>query len=259
MLELPIERLLYPDRTRNLGMAVKAIDTLLAIKVMNVIDGLTPTDRQVGVALIEHYNRRTGQCDPSNRRIAELLRISSRTVIRSTKRLESAALFLKVRHGGYGNRNSYTPNWQRFAESHVAWSRRLSGSSASRLTSVSPPSGQSCHTGGDSGGLQTCNLNLQNQPQIVDPTKIKRAPVVVAIGKEQFRKGISSSVAAQTAAERRWSDALLQQFRTRPLAYASVVDAITPEIQVAATNAELHRPGSGIGFILNALSFGDGQ
>jgi hypothetical protein len=235
-------------------MAVKAIDTLLAIKVMNVIDGLTPTDRQVGVTLLEHYNRRTGQCDPSNSRIAELLRISTRTVIRSTKRLASATLFLKVRHGGYGNRNSYTPNWPRFADSHAAWVRKLSGSRRSRPTGVSSASGLSCHTGGDSSGIQTCNQNLKNQPQLVDPTKIKRAPVVTAAGKEQFRKGISSSVAAQTAAERRWSDALLQQFRTTPHTYASVVDAITPDIQVAATNAELRRPGSGIGFVLNALS-----
>jgi DNA-binding MarR family transcriptional regulator len=240
-------------------MAIKAIDTLLAIKVMNVIDGLTPTDRQVGVALLEHYNRRTGQCDPSNSRIAELLRVSSRTVIRATKRLEDAALFIKVRHGGYGNRNSYTPNWQRFADSHSAWVRKLSRLSESRLTGVSPASGQSCHTGSDSSGIQTCNQNLQNQPQLFDPTKIERSTIVAAIGKEQFRKGISSSVAAQTAAERRWSDALLRQFRTTPLAYASVVDAITPEIQVAATNAELHRPGSGIGFILNALSIGADQ
>jgi hypothetical protein len=240
-------------------MAVNAIDTLLAIKVMNVIDGLTPTDRQVGVTLLEHYNRRTGQCDPSNGRIAELWRISTRTVIRSTKRLASAGLFFKVRHGGHGNRNSYTPNWQCFADSHAAWARKLSRSNESRLTRVSPASRQSCHSGGDSSGIQTCNKNLQNQPELVDPTKIKRVPVVVVIAKEQFRKGVSSSVAAQTAAERRWSDALLQQFRMTPHAYASVVDAITPDIQVAATNAELHRPGSGVGFILNALGIGEDQ
>ena len=240
-------------------MAVKAIDTLLAIKVMNVIDGLTPTDRQVGVALLEHYNRRTGQCDPSNSRIAELLRISSRTVIRSTKRLESAALFLKVRHGGHGNRNSYSPNWQRFADSHAAWVRKFSRSSESRLAGVSPLSGRPCHISGDSGGVQTCNQNLQNQPQSGSQQKVQQAEFVGRAGRRQFEYGISSSQAAQTAAERRWSDALLHRFGTTPVAYADAVEAITPEIRAAATDTELRKPGTGIRFILHALGIEVGR
>src|SRR4051812_48497456 len=97
-------------------MAVKGLDTLLAIKVINLVPDLRPSDRRVGVALIEHYNRRTGRCDPGLERIATLLSISTRTVIRSTERLHVMGLFHKVRHGGWSNRNSYKPNWVRFAE-----------------------------------------------------------------------------------------------------------------------------------------------
>lgn len=237
-------------------MAVRAIDTLLAIKVMNVINGLTATDRQIGVALLEHFNRRTGQCDPSNGRIAALLQISPRTVIRSTKRLERAGFFLKIRHGGHGNRNSYTPNWAQFAAAHESWNQKFSNSRNHRRTNVSPGSRQSSHIDGDSSGIQTSWNNLKNQPQLAGSKEIGPAPCVAGRASKLFKEGTSSSVAARTAAERRWSDALLQRFRTAPITYGEVVDAITPEIRTAATDAELRRAGSGIGYILAALNIG---
>jgi len=67
----------------------------------------------------------------------------------------------------------------------------------------------------------------------------------------------SSSIAAQTAAERRWSDDLLRQFRTTPITYGEVIDAITPEIRLAAIEAESRKPGSGIGYILSTLKMED--
>jgi hypothetical protein len=39
-----------------------------------------------------------------------------------------------------------------------------------------------------------------------------------------------------------------------PAAYADAVEAITPEIRAAATDTELRKPGTGIRFVLNALS-----
>jgi biotin operon repressor len=106
-------------------MAIRPIDTLLAIKVINLMPGLRQSDRQVGVTLIEHFNRRTGRCDPGIKRIASLLGYCERTVIRSIQRLEAAGLFLKTRHGGYSNRNRYEPNWPRFAEHEAAWKTKL--------------------------------------------------------------------------------------------------------------------------------------
>jgi hypothetical protein len=40
------------------------LDILIAHKAINLIDGLTGTDRRVGGAILAHYNLRTSQCDP---------------------------------------------------------------------------------------------------------------------------------------------------------------------------------------------------
>ena len=62
-------------------MAIRPIETLLALKAMNVAPDLRANDRRVGAALIEHFNRRTGQCDPSLERLACLLEISTHTIM----------------------------------------------------------------------------------------------------------------------------------------------------------------------------------
>jgi hypothetical protein len=102
-------------------MNVRPLDTLLAIKAIGLEEGLKPSDRRVGVLLLEHYNRRTGRCDPSMQRMGSLLGLSVRTIIRSTQRLEKAGLFRKTRHGGNFNNNFYEPMWARFADLHAAW------------------------------------------------------------------------------------------------------------------------------------------
>jgi hypothetical protein len=93
--------------------------------VINLMPGLRQSDRRLAVALIEHFNRKTGRCDPGIDRLANLLGYCERTVIRATQKPEKAGLFRKVRHGGYSNRNKYEPNWSRFAELETAWRAKL--------------------------------------------------------------------------------------------------------------------------------------
>ena len=119
-------------------MPVKPLDTLLAIKIINVMPGLRLSDCRVGALLIEHYNRESGRCDPGIERMSALLGLSTRTVMRAIKRLEAAGLFKKVRHGGYSHRNSYVPNWSRFAGLLDAWNERLKLAANSRGTKLSP-------------------------------------------------------------------------------------------------------------------------
>lgn len=142
---------------------IKSIDTLLAIKAINLAPGLVPSDRVVGVALIEHYNRRSGRCDPGMERLAGLLGLCTRTVLRATKRLVRAGLFKKVSHGGYFNRNSYEPNWQRLAELEAAWRKKMAKRSRSCASGESPAAGSWRHGPGDSAVAQTCSTNLHNR------------------------------------------------------------------------------------------------
>lgn len=122
---------------------------LRRIKVELRVAALRPSDRLVGVTLIEHFNRRTGRCDPSLERLSKLLGLSIRTVIRATQRLQRAGLFRKTRHGGYSNRNSYEPDWRRLEGLDAAWGQKLREHSAHRRTSMSPDPGQHCHAATD--------------------------------------------------------------------------------------------------------------
>jgi hypothetical protein len=66
-------------------------------------------------------------------------------------------------------------------------------------------------------------------------------------------KGSQVSIAAHTSAERRWNDELLRRYSATPSIYAEIIDATTPDLQRAATEAEMHRRGAGLAYILEQL------
>src|SRR3569623_625328 len=152
-------------------MTIRALDTLLAAKVINVLPGLRPSDRKVALVLIEHFNRKTGRCDPGIKRIASLLDCCTRTVIRATSRLEKLGLFEKDRHGGNSYRNRYRPNWKRLAEQEAAWTNKRR---RARRAKESPETGSPGHVGGDAAVNQTCSSILPNQTCSVSRAKEAR-------------------------------------------------------------------------------------
>jgi hypothetical protein len=234
-------------------MVVKGLDTLLAIKVINLIPDLRPSDRRVGVALIEHFNRRTGRCDPGLERIAALLGISIRTAIRSTERLHAMKLFHKIRHGGWSNRNSYEPNWIRFAELDAAWGQRFKAQSNRSQSKMSPSTGQSSQLDGDSSVTQTCRDNLIKQTCTVGHPKEENRKRFVRQNLEPIAMVTKPGDAALAAAERRWTSALHQCFVSLPITYGDVIAAINPEMQAEANEAEMRCRGGGLSLILARL------
>src|SRR5262245_52532918 len=78
-----LERVCWFADPRMIVMKVRPLDTLLAAKVLALAPDLNANDRRVATTLIEHFNRRNSVCDPGQDRIAQLLGISTRTVIRS--------------------------------------------------------------------------------------------------------------------------------------------------------------------------------
>jgi predicted transcriptional regulator len=243
-------------RPQNHGgaMAVKSLDTLLAIKVINLMPGLRASDRRVGAALIEHFNRKRGRLDPSIARIAELLGYCTRTVIRSTQSLEAAGLFRKVRHGGYSSRNSYEPNWSRLAELGAAWNAKLHRNVRSERTNLSPVARQECHVGSDSDVTQTCsNRNLYEQTYSKRPSNEGRKTVQPSTRLPSLTPGTSSTDAACAEAERRWTSELHRRFAQLPITYGEVIERIDAEMRDSATAAELRRRGAGIEHVLSKL------
>ena len=241
-------------------MRKRPLDTLLGFKALILVGGLNENDRRVGATLLEHFNRKTGRCDPSLGRIARLLEIDIRTVIRSVRHLEDAGLLRKHRHGGNLNRNQYEPIWLKLSELEAAWN--------ARFTEISPPSGQSpaqgqsCHLDSDSPVTQTySNKNLPNETcSVSHPSRSNRSVSPSNPARPTSSPPtIQSSVAMRSAAERRWNDQLLRRFGSQPMTYGEIVKGIDGAMQEAATDAELARPGAGLTYIVEALGVWTGR
>ena len=67
-------------------MSVMPLDILIAHKAINLSTELSNTDKRVAAVLLDHFNRKTGQCDPGQNSIAELAGMCRRSVVRSVGR-----------------------------------------------------------------------------------------------------------------------------------------------------------------------------
>ena len=99
--------------------------TAIANEAINLVDHISASAKRTAGALIGHFNRQTGQCDPSVGRLATMLGIDPATVRRATAELCSAGLFKKSSHGGKSHRAQYYPQWDRFEEIVADWQRRM--------------------------------------------------------------------------------------------------------------------------------------
>jgi Helix-turn-helix domain len=251
-------------------MLPQKFDTTIAHKIVNLMPELTGTDKRVAAAIIEHFNRKTGQCDPGLDRIARLIGVSRRTAIRSVSRVVGAGVFHVVRHGGRSQRNSYEPVWLRFRELDALWRARFRGESPSAGGSkTSPENSQICHVPRDEPDTQTFLTNQSKETRSEAPSSAEEQPSERLDRKGQPIKeehshepravrsgstnGSQVSLAAHTAAERLWNRELLQRYSATPNVYAAIIDAITPELQREATEAEMHKRGAGIALILEQL------
>ncbi|MBR0739645.1 helix-turn-helix domain-containing protein [Bradyrhizobium liaoningense] len=244
-------------------MSVTPLETLLAHKVINLAVELSGAEKRVAGALIDHFNRRTGQCDPSLNTLADLIGMSRRTVMRAVARLERLCLFRKVRHGGKFHRNSYEPIWSSFREAEDRWNaRRKFRKQKFSSLDMSPSTGQTRHPEDDGHGHQTCSSNplyktlAANRPE----SSAARAAPVTGLATKLRRKEIeasnsrvptmSSANVARIAAERRWSDNLRCELSTKIAMYGAIVDFIDEPLRSAATEAELNCRGAGLRLVL---------
>lgn len=249
-------------------------DILFAHKALNIAADLSACDRRVAGAIIDHFNKKTGQCDPGIERLSILLGIDARTVKRATADLcGKHGLFRKVSHGGKSHRASYTPNWDRFAVIVAEWDARMSGKTrppeAGNNGAEMPHSvGRNCPVKGGETAPQTLRRNQSKEPIQVEQVEtqarnqdgrvVPERPSGLLRGSEREAKrtppkvarSVAHRIAAEAAASRRW-DAELRDMGWD--AYGAVVNAITPEIADEATAAEMQRRGAGRQLILERL------
>lgn len=229
-------------------------DTTVAFKIIALLKGLTATDKRVLAAVLDHFNQKNGQCDPSIETIAALLNVDRSAVMRTFTRAEKLGIFRKVRHGGHLNRNSYQPMWDRFREIDQQWQEQRSLRSARRRgASLSPSTSSSGHLLGGSAATQTCQTNLSKEtwgsgrPKEGDSNQSHASQAGVRW------QSTPSSVAMRSGAERRWSNDLLERYAGLPMTYGEIVEAIDNALREAATDAELRHRGAGVLCIENAL------
>ena len=242
-------------------MKPKSGGMLLGFKAICLSSSLKDSQRSVGAAILDHYNHKTGQCDPSLDTIAFLVGLSRRTVIRCVNALVRAGLFRRIRHGGNFHRNFYEPVWTFFEQAEVNWKRlRKENKTRRRATQeLSHSQGQPCRIADDKPDTQTFQINISKgtSPDAVaqiDRRSIGQLNVRIQPRSSEFKpKQISSGAAAHDAAERRWNRALQEQYLREPAAYASIVELIDAQLQAAATEAELKTPGSGLPYIIEQL------
>ncbi len=253
------------------GLLPDALDTLIAHKAISLSADLSTNDKRVASAIIDHFNRIDGRCDPGVERLAGLLNMSVRTVKRATDRLDDLGLIECTRHGGRSNRNSYQPNWARFRQLDGAWKELMAKDSAARrkVTNGARQRDTECHLAEDRPVTQTllrnqskepvpdarreqdnsrpCKPNVCNGPagtekrQSFDPLRSRLFPTP------------ASREVAWAAAERRWSDDLRMRFARTADVYVAIIDCIDAKFGDRITEAELKRRGSGVGFLLDEL------
>ncbi|KQY18172.1 hypothetical protein ASE23_15760 [Rhizobium sp. Root73] len=262
-------------------------DILFAHKALNVMAGVTEATKRVAGAIIDHFNKRTGQCDPSIERLATMLGIDRATVMRATDKLDELGFIEKISHGGKAHRAAYLPNWDRFRAIVEDWDARMktgnapgtpclstgtpADTPAPKVASVRRSRSQECDVKGRSAATQTLRSNPSNKPvegERVEMQAKKPQQQSPPKGQNGLWKGNkpvaqrsmllpinggrspSHSDAARAAAERRWyADVHALGLK----AEVEVLEWMTWDRQEATTEAEKQRKGAGLAFIVATM------
>ena len=247
----------------NRSERITPLNALLAFKAICLTDGLSPSERRVLAAIIDHFRRADGECDPSFTRIARLLGIDPTTVKRAVKRLTARGLLLTETHGGRLQRNRYQPAWQYFLELELDW--RTSTKRGAPVANLSANRWRTGHRTGGETATQTYSKNLSTEPVPprhdqndcpgCDPLPEKRGQArrEIASGTPIAFHGPSYGEAAAAAKFRQWDADVREFFAGSIEAYAAVIELIDVATQHAATKAEMKRSGGGLRAVLDHI------
>ncbi|MEG6508615.1 hypothetical protein V6C03_06500 [Methyloligella sp. 2.7D] len=222
---------------------------------------LSSSAKSIGVIVVDHYNRETGQCDPSIGRLMQCSGFSRTAVLTAIKELEGGRrdksrkwqqtgerLIERVRHGGKSHRNAYRVNWSALG----------CASAAAQGCATAHRKGAQPHTvKGVQPHTQTFEVTSEEKPlKTGSPggapgSAQAQTHFMLPIKGGGMREITSSQQVCRDKAAERWESDL----RTclTPCAYADAVERITPQMEQAATEAELDHPGSGARLLMLQL------
>ncbi|MEM6383440.1 MAG: helix-turn-helix domain-containing protein [Pseudomonadota bacterium] len=229
------------------------INTLAAHMMLGLHPELSAADKRVGIAIIEHFNRKDGRCNPSIARLSKLLDLPDKTVRRATAKLHSLKLILKVSHGGRSGTARYIPQWDVFASLKADWEAKFSSKPArTDRTKLTGTTGQECPKQPDKNVRQTQRTNPKKEPK---PTNVeKRARPRIRQAQGHFLLPVDGGLSirreqqASNQALKR-VDAYLQRIAGAYEAFAM----LPTQDQQSAYDAERHKSGEGCALALRLI------
>lgn len=172
---------------------------LIAHKAIGLAPRLTGDTRRVAAAIIDHFNHRTGRCDPSGQRLADLLQISLRMVRKAVKELchGDDRIFDKSAHGGHAHCDRFVPRWDYLHAVVEAWDRRMrtGGKTPPTVNNRAPSRCTTVHSDGEQPCTQTSRKYQSKEPVAVSTSAPPSQPDRQPIGRNGLMKeGRSASV-----------------------------------------------------------------
>lgn len=230
---------------------------------------LSSAAKAAAAAILEHLNWTNGRCDPGLHRIADVAGYSRSNVHAGITQLAEAGLLSVASYGSRSShRNAYAFNWDELGRLYQVMalklrpgpSRKQDGAQSRSQDSDLPeirtqtlttnPEIEPLVRNSSSRAAQTQGNNRQAEKNEQRQRQLFLTHVVPG-GKADATTG-RQQAAANAAAEARWDRDLRQRLSLE--AYGSAVEAITPALQQAATEAELRKRGSGFDLLVSELS-----
>jgi hypothetical protein len=261
---------------------IRQNDLLFAYMALTLVAGLSGNDRRVAGAILDHYNKKTGQCDPSGDGLAAKLGIDRKTVVTATARLcGEYKFFRKVSHGGYSHRASYSPQWSEFRKIVDDWNVKMKGQETPSTEAETPHSVRrnDLIEWGENAS-QTDRINRSNKPKgthgacgnvperpekpALDQVENRQRQALVetvngllkgSLGQANGTRSASHANAARQQATKRL-DADLISLGLH--AHADAMNRMDEGMQADAIAAEMRRRGAGLALLRERLGLAGG-
>lgn len=258
-------------------------DLLFAYMALTLVAGLSGSERRVAGAILDHFNKKTGQCDPGGDRIATMLGIERRTVVMATKRLcGEFGFFVKISHGGNSHRASYRPQWDNFRAVIDEWNAQMRTRDVMPNGNVSSLSvGRDVPFEREETFPQTDRSNRSNKPIDMNGACGNAAPgpeLPASVPEEDCRQqtrsealnGLLRKSVKRASGDRSPShaDAARQRAEGRleadlrglgQHAHAEAIDRMDEAMHADAAAAEMKRRGAGLALIIDRLHLPAGR
>ncbi|MBB5044025.1 helix-turn-helix domain-containing protein [Shinella fusca] len=254
-------------------------DIHLGFMAFGALADLTSNERRVAFAILDHYNKRDGRCDPSGERLAKLLEMDRTSVVKAVSRLCNVfGLFEKVSHGGHNHCASYRPQWRRYREIMGEWNAKARGRDPRSNMAKSPQATwRNHHTERGEITTQTDLINRIDkygnsgraapsaEPPTDDLRQDQRSQARVETVNGLLRGSLKrvnggrspshASVARQQAEKRLDADLISLGLH----AHADAMNRMDEGTQADAVDAEMHRRGAGLALLQERLGLGGGR